>query len=86
MGKPLEVSVAYHSSLFMEPSELSQLLKLGHVFVQLPFLHSELEEFLLSPLSAHDILEILGEVVNHGVPDPFISISSSCVEVSVMDA
>ena len=67
----------------MVPGKFGQLLKLGCVFVQLPSLHSEFEEFLLSPFSAHDILEILGKVINHGVPDPFISVSSSCVEVSV---
>ena len=67
----------------MVSGKLGQLLKLGHVFVQLSFLHSEFEEFLLSPFSAHDILEILGEVVDHSIPDPFIGISSSCADVSV---
>ena len=67
----------------MVSGKLGQLLELGHIFVQLSSLHSELEEFLLGPLSAHDVLEILGKVINHGVPDPFVCVSSSSVEVSV---
>ena len=79
LGKSLEVTMAYHSSLFVVPCKLCQLLELGRVFIQLSSLHPEFEEFLLSSFSAHDILEVLGEIVDHGVPDPFVRIPSSGV-------
>ena len=83
LGKSLEVSVTDHAGLFVVSCELSQLLELGHVFIQLSFLHSEFEELLLGPFSAHDILEILGEIVDHCVPDPFICLPSSGAKMLV---
>ena len=83
LWESLEISSAYHASLVIVSSKFGQLLELGHVFIQLSPLHSEFEEFLLGSFSAHDILEILGEVVNHSVPDPFIHVPSSSVKVSV---
>ena len=32
---------------------------------------------------AHYILEILGEIVDHGVPDPFVGVSSAVVDVAI---
>ena len=75
--------VADHAGLLMVPGELGQLLELGRVFIQLSPLHSEFEELLLGPFSAHDVLEVLGEIVNHCVPDPFICLPSSHAKVSV---
>ena len=83
LGKSLEVSVTDHASLFVVSCKLSQLLELGCVFIQLSSLHSEFEELLLGPFSAHDILEILGEIIDHRVPDPFICLPSSCVKMSI---
>ena len=61
----------------MVSSQLGQLLELGSVLIQLSSLHSELEELLLGPFSTHDVLEILGKVIDHSFPDPFIGVSSS---------
>ena len=83
LGKSLEVSVTDHAGLFMISCELSQLLELGCVFVQLSFLHLEFEEPLLGSFSAHDILEVLGEIVDHCVPDPFICLPSTRVKMSI---
>ena len=83
LRKPLEVAVTNHAGLFMVSGELGQLLKLGSVFVQLSSLHSEFKELLLGPFSAHDVLEILGEIIDHCVPDPFVCLPSSIAKVSV---
>ena len=83
MREPLEVSVTDHAGLFVVPSKFGQLLELGCVFIQLSFLHSEFEEFLLSSFPAHDILEILGKVIDHSVPDPFVCVPSSSAEMLV---
>ena len=61
----------------MVSGQLGQLLELGRILVQLFSLHLELEEFLLGPFLAHNILEVLGKVVDHSFPDPFIGVSSS---------
>ena len=78
LGKSLEVFSAYHACHFMVSGQFGQLLELGGVFVELSSLHPKFEELLLRPFSAHNILEILGEVIDHRVPDPFIGVSSSC--------
>ena len=83
LWESLEISSAYHASLVIVSSKFGQLLELGHVFIQLSPLHSEFEEFLLGLFLAHDILEVLGEVINHGVPDPFICVPSPCVQVAI---
>ena len=67
----------------MISSKFSQLLELGCVFVQLSSLHLEFKELLLGLFSAHDILEVLGKVIDHSVPDPFVHFPSSCAQVSV---
>ena len=83
LWESLEISSAYHASLFIVSGRFSQLRELGRVFVQLSPLHSEFEEFLLGPFPAHDILEVLGKVVNHGVPDPFVCVPSPCAQVAI---
>ena len=67
----------------MVSGQLSQLLELGRILVQLPSLHLELEELLFSPFSAHDVLEVLGKVIDHSFPDPFIGVSSSHSQMAV---
>ena len=42
-----------------------------------------LKELFLHPFLAHDVLEVLGKVIDHCVPDPFIHVSSSSPDVSV---
>ena len=72
LWKPLEVSSAYHACLFIISGQFGQLLESRRVFVQFPSFHLEFEEFFLGFFLAHYILEILGEVIDHSVPDPFI--------------
>ena len=67
----------------MVSSQFGQLLELGCIFVQFSSLHLELEEPLLGPFSAHDVLEVLGKVVDHSVPNPFIGVSPSRPQVAV---
>ena len=67
----------------MVSSQFGQLLELGRIFIQLSSFHFELEELLLSPFLTHDILEVLGEVIDHSFPDPFISVSSSRLQMAV---
>ena len=74
----MEVFPAYHAGQFMVSGQFGQLLELGCVLVQLSFLHPKFEEPLLGPFPAHDVLEILGKIVDHCVPDPLIGVSSSC--------
>ena len=83
LWESLEISSAYHAGLFVVSGKFGQLLKLGCVFIQLSSLHSEFEEFLLGLLPPHDVLEVLGKVVNHGVPDPFICVPSLCAQVAI---
>ena len=83
LWESLEISSAYHAGLVIVSGKFSQLLELGCVFVQLSPLHLEFKEFLLSLFLAHDILEVLGKVVNHGVPDPFICVPSLCAQVAI---
>ena len=61
----------------MVSGQLGQLLELGRILVQFSLLHLEFKELLLCPFSAHNILEILGKVVDHSVPNPFVGVSSS---------
>ena len=67
----------------MIPSQLGQLLELGCIFVQLSSLHLEFKEFLLGPFLAHDVLEVLGKVVDHSFPDSFIGVPSSRSQMAV---
>ena len=83
LWESLEVFSAYHARLFVVSGQFGQLLELGGVFVQLSSLHSELEELLLGPFSAHNILEILGKIVDHSIPDPFVGISPSRPHMAV---
>ena len=71
------------SCLFVVSSQLGQLLELRHIFVQLSSLHLELEELLFGPFSAHDVLEVLGKVIDHSFPDPFIGVSYSRSQMAV---
>ena len=65
------------------PGQFAELLILGCVVVQLPSLHAEFEELFLSPFLAHDVLEVLGKVVNHCFPNPFVGVPSSIPEVAI---
>ena len=76
LWEPLEVLLAYHARQFVVSGQFGQLLKLGRILVQLSSLHFEFEEFLLGPFLGHDVLEILGKIINHGFPDPFVGVSS----------
>ena len=67
----------------MVSGQLGQLLELGRIFIQFSSLHLEFKEFLLCPFSAHDILEILGKVVDNSVPNPFVGVSPSCAYVAI---
>ena len=67
----------------MVSGQFGQLLELGCVLVQLSSLHFELEKLLLGPFSAHDILEVLGKIINHSFPDPFISVSSPISQMAI---
>ena len=67
----------------MVSGQLGQLLELGCILVQLSSFHLELEELLLSPFLAHDVLEVLGKVIDHSFPDPFIGVSSSHSQMAV---
>ena len=78
LREPLEILPAYHAGQFMVSSQFGQLLELGRVFVQLSSLHLEFEELLLGPFPAHHVLEVLGKVIDHCIPDPFIGVSSPC--------
>ena len=60
----------------MVSSQFGQLLELGGIFVEFSSFHLEFKELLFRPVPAHDILEILGKVIDHCVPDPFIGVSS----------
>ena len=76
LWESLEVSSTYHSGLFVVAGQLCQLLELGCILVQFPSFHLELEELLFGSFPAHNILEILGEVIDHSIPDPFVGVSS----------
>ena len=67
----------------MVSGQLGQLLELGGVLVELSSFHLEFEEPFFSSLSTHDILEVLGEVIDHSVPDLFVCVSPSRTYVAV---
>ena len=65
LWQPLEVLVAYHTSEPVVPCKFTELLVFGRVIIQFSPLHSEFKELLLGPFLAHDVLEVLGEVIDH---------------------
>ena len=67
----------------MVSGQLGQLLELGRVLVQLSSLHLEFEELLLGPFPAHNVLEVLGKVIDHCVPDPFVGVSYTSAYVAI---
>ena len=60
--------------------------KSAGIFIQLPFLHFEGVEFGVSSFLAHDVLEGLGEVIDHVVPDMLMPIGIeiyACLDIFV---
>ena len=43
----------------------------------------ELEELFLGLFLTHNVLEVLGKIVDHCVPDPFIGVPPSSPEMSI---
>ena len=73
-GESSEIVLAQFVVGFLVHGHTHQVPKPASVFVQLPLFHFEGVEFCVGPSLAHDVLEGLGEIIDHVVPDVFVPV------------
>ena len=69
-----EIILAQFAIGFLVHGHVRQVPESASIFIQLPFLHFEGVEFCIGLFLAHNILEGLGEVIDHVVPDMLVPI------------
>ena len=77
-GEPSEVVFAQLAVGFLVHGHARPMSEPACVFVQLPLLHFEGVEFCIGSFLAHNVLEGLGAVIDHVVPNMLVPI---CIEI-----